>query len=112
MPSLFAKVCTTGNRWNNGPLLGSMTRARGQPPRTLLDREYPHQILVLAENVHGKTLDKVSDFHAKLGITRKSRSVRKDDACYSLYCFADLEHAKLFQAMFGGELLAQTQSKA
>jgi hypothetical protein len=88
-----------------------MTRARGQPPRTLLDREYPHQILVLAENVGGKTLDKVSDFHAKLGITRKSRAVRKDDAWYSLYCFADREHAKLFQAMFGGELFAQTQSK-
>jgi hypothetical protein len=86
-----------------------MTRARGQPPRTLLDREYPHQILVLVENVGGKTLDKVSDFHAKLGITTKSRSVRTDDAWYSLYCFADREHAKLFQAMFGGELLAQTQ---
>jgi hypothetical protein len=98
---------TTGRSW-----VLQMTRARGQPPRTLLDRKYPHQILVLAENVHGKTLDKVSDFHAKLGITRKSRSERKDDACYSLYCFADREHAKLFQAMFGGELLAQTQSKA
>jgi hypothetical protein len=81
-----------------------MTRA-GQPPRTLLDREYPHQILVLAENVGGKTFDKVSDFHAKLGITRKSRSVRKYDAWYSLYYFADREHAKLFQAMFGGEPL-------
>jgi hypothetical protein len=76
----------------------------------LLDRACPHQILVLAENVRGKTLDKVSDFHAKLGITRKSRAVRKGDAWYSLYCFADREHAKLFQAMFGGELLALTQS--
>jgi hypothetical protein len=36
-----------------------------------------YQVLVLAENVGGKTLDKVSDFHAKLGITRKSRAVRK-----------------------------------
>jgi hypothetical protein len=58
--------------------------------------------MVLAENVGGKTFDKLSDFHAKLGITRKSRSVRKDDAWYSLYCFADREHAKLFQAMFSG----------
>jgi hypothetical protein len=40
--------------------------------------------MVLAENVGGKTFDKLSDFHAKLGITRKSRSVRKDDAWYSL----------------------------
>jgi hypothetical protein len=70
------------------------------------------RFLVPAENVGGKTLDKVSDFHAKLGITPKSRSVRKDDAWYSLYCFADREHAKLFQAMFRRELLAQTQSKA
>jgi hypothetical protein len=65
-----------------------MTRARGQPSRTLLNREYPHQVLVRAENVRGNTLNKVADFHVKLGITTKSRSIRKDDAWYSLYCFA------------------------
>jgi hypothetical protein len=86
-----------------------MTRARGQSSRTLIDREYPYQVLVLAESVGCKMLDEVDAFHVKLGIPTKSRSVRKDDACYSLYCFADREHAKLFQAMFGGELLAQTQ---
>jgi hypothetical protein len=81
-----------------------MTRARGQPPRTLLNREYPHQVLVRAENVRGNTLNKVADFHVKLGITTKSRSIRKDDAWYSLYCFAEREHARLFQVMFGGEI--------
>jgi hypothetical protein len=80
-----------------------MTRARGQPSRTLLDREYPHQVLVLADTVRGKTLDTVTDFHVRLGIPTKSRSIRKDDAWYSLYCFADREHAKLFQVMFGGQ---------
>ena len=89
-----------------------MTRTRGQLSRALLNREYPHQVLVRAKNVGGKALDKVSDFHVKLGVTRKSCSVRKDDARYLLFCFADREHAKLFQAMFGGELLAETQSKA
>jgi hypothetical protein len=89
-----------------------MTRARGQLSRALLSREYPHQVLVRAENVGGKALDKIADFHVKLGIPTKSRSIRKDDAWYSLYCFADREHAKLFQAMFGGELLTQTQSQA
>jgi hypothetical protein len=58
---------------------------------------------VRAENVGGKTLDKVNDFHAKLGIPTKSRSVRKDDAWYSLYCFADTNHAKLFRVIFSGE---------
>lgn len=33
-----------------------MTRARGQLSRALLDREYPHQVLVLAESVGGKML--------------------------------------------------------
>jgi hypothetical protein len=41
-----------------------MTRARGQSSRTLLDREYPHQVLVAADNVRGKALEKVLDFHA------------------------------------------------
>jgi hypothetical protein len=57
-----------------------MTRAKGQPSRTLLNREYPHQILLRAENVGGKALDKVTDFHVKLGIPTKRRSIRKDDA--------------------------------
>ena len=83
---------------------------RGQPSRTLIDREYPHQVLVLAHNVHGKTLDKAIDFHVKLGIPTKSRSIRKDDALHSLYCFADPNHAKLFHVMLGGEL-TQAQSK-
>jgi hypothetical protein len=38
------------------------------------------------------------------GIPTKSRSICKDDAWHSLYCFADREHAKLFQVMFGGDI--------
>ena len=83
-----------------------MTRARGQLSRTLLNREYPHQVLVRTETVGGKTLDKVTEFHVKLGIPTKSRSIRKDDAWYTLYCFEDPNHANLFRVMFGGELLA------
>jgi hypothetical protein len=97
-------------RQKHVPGFRKMTRARGQISRTLLNREYPHQVLVRADNVAGKTLDKVADFHVKLGIGTKSRSIRKDDVWYSLYCFADREHAKLFQVLFGGEI-TQAQSK-
>jgi hypothetical protein len=62
-----------------------MTGARGQSSRTLLDREYPHQVLVAADNVRGKALEKVLDFHAKLGIPVKSRTLRKDDVWCKLY---------------------------
>jgi hypothetical protein len=41
-----------------------MTRARGQPSRTLLNRKYPHQVLVLAENIREKTFDRAIAFHS------------------------------------------------
>ena len=88
-----------------------MTRARGHPSRTLLNRENPHQVLVLAETVRGKTLDRVIAFHSNLGIPSRISSIRKKDAWYTLFRFADPDHAKLFQVMFGGELI-QPQSKA
>jgi hypothetical protein len=40
-----------------------MTRARGQSSRAVFNQEFPHQILVLAATVGGKTLDKVIAFH-------------------------------------------------
>jgi|SoiMethySBSTD1v2_1073268.scaffolds.fasta_scaffold115295_6 hypothetical protein len=88
-----------------------MTCARGQPSRRLLEREYPHQVLVLAETVRGKTLDRVIAFHSNLGISTRISSIRKEDAWYSLFRFADSNHAKLFQVMFGGDRI-QPQSKA
>jgi hypothetical protein len=82
-----------------------MTRARGQPSRTLLNREYPHQVVVLAETVGGKTLDQVIAFHDRARVPIKSRSARRNDKWHLLYCFAERRHAVAFQLMFGGELL-------
>jgi hypothetical protein len=88
-----------------------MTRAAGQSSRRLLEREYPHQVLVLAETVRGNTLDRAIAFHTNLGIPTRISSIRKKDVWYSLFRFADPNHAKLFQVMFGGDLI-QPQSKA
>jgi hypothetical protein len=82
-----------------------MTRARGQSSRAVFNQEFPHQILVLAATVGGKTLDKVITFHDQAGVPIKSRSARKADKWYLLYCFAERRHAVAFQLMFGGELL-------
>jgi hypothetical protein len=70
-----------------------MTRARGQPSRTLLNREYPHQVLVLAETVGGKTLDRVIAFHDRARVPTKSRSARRNDKWHLRYCFAERRHA-------------------
>src|SRR5262245_25263609 len=81
-----------------------MTRARGQSSRTVVDREFPHRVLVLAESIGGKALDRIIAFHEDRAIPQKSRSIRKDDAWYALYCFADPDHAKQFRVRFGGEM--------
>ena len=70
-----------------------MTRARGQL--------YPFKILLLTERLR---LDEVIAFHIKLGISTKTRSVRKRGAWYTLYCFEKSDHAHMFQAVFGGDL--------
>jgi hypothetical protein len=53
-----------------------MTHARGQPSRTLLNREYPHQVIVPADSVAGKALDKVIAFHDQARVPIKTRSAR------------------------------------
>jgi hypothetical protein len=81
-----------------------MTRARGQPSRRMVDREYPHQVTVPAESVGGKNLDHVILFHAQIGQPQRSRSVFRGDRWFEVYCFADPQHARSFQALFGGEM--------
>jgi hypothetical protein len=46
----------------------------------------------------------------QLGIPVKSRTLRKDDAWCNLYYFDDLDHARLFHVMFGGELITQGEN--
>jgi hypothetical protein len=81
-----------------------MTRARGQPSHRAIDREYPFQVAVPAEKVGGKNLALVAIFHAQIDQPQRARSVYEDDCWYDVYCFADPQHARLFQSMFGGEI--------
>ena len=83
---------------------GVSMRARGQPSRRMIDRAYPHQVLVLSEKVQGKNLDVVILFHTQIDQPMKSRSLFKDDEWHTIYCFADPAHAGALQAMFGGEI--------
>lgn len=61
---------------------------RGQPSRTLLNREYPHQVLVPSWK-RGKMFEKIDAFHAQIGAPMKERSIYKIDSWHELYCFAE-----------------------
>src|SRR5262245_11140029 len=89
-----------------------MTRARGQSSQTLLDREFSHRVLVLAESVSGKKLDNVDAFHTARNIPTKKRSIRKDDVWWTLYCFAKRADAEAFRDLFGGEIFDRVLRKS
>jgi hypothetical protein len=81
-----------------------MSRARGQPSRSSIDREYPHQVIVPADDVGGKHLPMVEVFHAQIDAPKRSRSVFNNDRWYEIYCFKEPYQARGFQAIFGGEI--------
>jgi len=88
-----------------GKNTAKMTRINGQSSRSILRSENPHQVLVLADSVRGRTFNRVLSFHEQAGVRIKNCTDRKDDKWHLLYCFKEHENAVAFQSMFGGELL-------
>jgi hypothetical protein len=80
-----------------------MTYARGQASRSLLNREYPHHVLVPADAMRGRLQDEVHTFHDNRSVPMKTHTIRQDDEWYVVFCFADLQTAKEFQLLFGGK---------
>jgi hypothetical protein len=70
----------------------------------MIEREYPHRVMVPAEAVGGKNLDFVIVFHAQIGQPQRTRSKFKNDRWHEVYCFREIGQAKAFQAIFGGEI--------
>jgi hypothetical protein len=83
-----------------------MTRVSGQGSRTLINREFPHRVLVQAQEVRGPMLNQVVRFHENRGLPIKDHSLRQDDKWYVVYCFAARDSAESFNMLFGGELIA------
>ena len=87
-----------------------MTRTLGQSSQSILRRENPHQVLVLADSIRGRTFNRVLAFHDLAGVRIKNCTERKDDKWHLLYCFKELKNATAFQSMFGGELFTRSDS--
>jgi hypothetical protein len=82
-----------------------MIRARGPASRSLLNREFPHRVLMPAQSVRGRVLDDVHAFHDNRGVPVTTHSLRQDDNWYVVFCFAGRGIAEAFQLLFGGQLL-------
>ena len=71
----------------------------------MLNREFPHRVLIHADNVRGRILNQVHTFHANRGAPVRCHSLRQDDKWFAVYCFAAPQTAEIFHLLFGGELI-------
>lgn len=87
-----------------------MSRSRGEPPPSLVDRDYPFQVAVLACEVAWRH-DNVTFLSQLLGCYRLSHSLFVDDDDYVVYLFSDKEAAECFLKAFDGEWITPAERK-
>lgn len=67
-----------------------------------IDREYPHQVALPAEDCKGSRYEEIRAFCADLSLSPRGHSVVRDDDWWVVHCFAAAEDAERFRAQFGG----------
>jgi hypothetical protein len=85
-----------------------MGRRKGELSPAGVDRGWPHQVILPADQCSGQN-DKIqndkimNDFCADLSLCSRGHSLVKNDEWHQVFCFAAKEHAEKFMARFGGE---------
>jgi hypothetical protein len=83
-----------------------MSRRRGEVTKQAIDRDWPHQVEVIATVCQGRQMDVVLEFCRPLSVAPLcGRRVRHSEEEYLRYAFSDPAHADAFQARFGGRRL-------
>jgi hypothetical protein len=81
-----------------------MTYRKGETIKRQIDRNYRYQVAIrIPVSRPGASLTAMHAFADTLTPDYKTRSDRQDVGDFTRFCFADPEHAGLFQATFGGE---------
>jgi hypothetical protein len=80
-----------------------MTRRKGELAGGRIDREWPHQVALPAEQVAGTNYVVTHEFCRDLSLCPRGHAVRQDGIDYCGFCFADSAHAELFREKFNGE---------
>lgn len=79
-------------------------RRKGELSPAAIDRGWPHQVAVPAKISLGENYKVVHGFCEGLSLCSRGHSVvGLDNEWWSVFCFAEKEHAEKFKARFGGE---------
>lgn len=80
-----------------------MIYRKGELSAAGVDRDWPHQVALPANQVTGANYNTVYGFCRDLSLCERGHSVHRDGIGYVVFCFADPAHAELFRAKFNGE---------
>jgi hypothetical protein len=79
-----------------------MVRRKGELTRKIVNRDYPHQVILPASLCTGVNLDIHDAFCRDLSRAPRRHSVVINDEWHIVHCFAQEAHANLFRERFGG----------
>jgi hypothetical protein len=78
-------------------------RRKGELSPAMVDRDWPHQVAVPAEQCLGQNTAVIHEFCKDLSLCPRGQSVMWEDKWYQVFCFKEPAHAVRFMARFGGE---------
>ena len=81
-----------------------MTSRKGELTPASIDRGWPHQIALPADQVKGVNNAMIHEFCRGLSLCPRHHTVHRDDVTYVVFCFADPSQAERFRERFSGEL--------
>jgi hypothetical protein len=83
-----------------------MTRRKGELTASMIDRGWPYQVALPADEVNGHKYAMVYGFCRELSLCPRGHTVHRSNITYCVFCFADPAHAALFRERFSGEVFS------
>jgi len=80
-----------------------MVRRKGELSPAGIDRGWPHQVALPADECRGTHFRTLHAFCIGLSLCPRGHSVFHDDRWWQVFCFAEGADADAFRARFGGE---------
>jgi len=80
-----------------------VTRRKGELSAKMIDRDWPQQVALPADQLIGENYLITHEFCRELSLCPRTHTVRRGNTTYTVFCFADPSHADLFRERFRGE---------
>ena len=82
-----------------------MVYRKGELSKGTIDRQWPHQVALRADDCTGKNFVIIRVFCEGLSLCQRGHFFYRDTVGFNVYCFGNRSDAELFQARFNGEFV-------